>query len=69
MKENIKEQYFSNRISYEFANEESAKEAYKIANRICEQDFFMEGIVELDVTVVKVPVWFPFIPKYGKVKE
>ena len=61
----IKESYFTNRDSYKFATEESAKEAYEIANRICENDFFMEGIVELDVTVVKVPNWFPFVPKHG----
>lgn len=66
MKERIKEAYFSNRLSYEFPNEDSAKQAYKIANKICEDNFFMEGIVELDVTIVKVPTWFPFVPKYGK---
>lgn len=66
MKEKIKESYFSNRTAYEFATEESAKEAYELANKICERDFFMEGIVELNVTIVKVPNWFPFKPKHGK---
>ena len=62
----IKEEYFNNRTSYQFLNEVSAKEAYNIANKICERDYFMEGIVELDVLIVKVPNWFPFIPKHGK---
>jgi|GEM_PF-6978417 len=66
MKQHIKENYFSNRISYQFQNENSAKEAYEIAAKICEDTFFMEGICELDVTIIKVPAWFPFIPKHGK---
>ena len=66
MKNQIKEEYYSNRVSYEFATEASAKEAYEIAKNICERDFFMEGIVELDVYIVRVPKWFPFKPKHGK---
>jgi len=66
MKEKIKESCFSNRTSYEFATESSAKEAYELAKNICERDFFMEGIVELDCYIVRVPKWFPFKPKHGK---
>jgi hypothetical protein len=66
MKGNIREEYFSYRTTYEFSTEESAKEAYVLANSIIEAQFFMIGIVELDKTIVKVPSWFPFIPKHGK---
>ncbi len=68
MKEKIKEAYFSNRTSYQFATEQSAKEAYELAKNICERYFFMEGIVELDCYIVRVPNWFPFntwlLPKF-----
>jgi len=62
----MKEEYYSNRICYQFSTEESALQAYEIANKICEDYFFMEGIVELDVMVVKVPSWFPYSPIHGK---